>query len=108
MFAVSVAIGFMLSTFSSDVVQSYAFLKAALAVVCHVAASLLPNNAMYPIHSTIWRIFRPTTYAAEIMHSATGFIDISLSNLVIDWVVLLAVSGVIFFIAVKKNRWKDI
>jgi len=50
----------------------------------------------------------PTTYAAEIMHSATGYLDISVGRLALDWAVLLGVCGVILFIAVKKTRWRDI
>ena len=44
MFAVSVAIGFMLSTFSSDVVQSYAFSRLLSLLFCYFAASILSDN----------------------------------------------------------------
>ncbi len=107
MFAVSIAIGFMLSTISNDVIQSYAFSRLLSLLFATIPPVYYPIT-LVPFPWNYIAYLSPTTYAAEIMHAATGFIDISLSNLVIDWVVLLAVSGVIFFIAVKKNRWKDI
>jgi hypothetical protein len=42
------------------------------------------------------------------MHSATGYLNISPGMIALDWAVLLAVCGVILFIAVKKTRWKDV
>jgi ABC-2 type transport system permease protein len=50
----------------------------------------------------------PTTYAAEIMHAAMGYLIISTGMLILNWVVLLAVCAVILFIAIKKTRWKDV
>jgi ABC-2 type transport system permease protein len=107
MFAISVAIGFMLSTFSSDVVQSYAFSR----LLSLLFATLPP--VYYPI-SYVPEPFRyiaylsPTTYAAEIMHSATGYLNIPVSMVIFDWIVLLLVCAIILFIAVKKTRWKDV
>lgn len=107
MFAVSVALGFMLATFSSDVVQSYAFSR----LLSLLFATLPP--VYYPI-SYIPAPFKylaylsPTTYAAEIMHSATGYLKISTSMLILDWGILLGVCAVILFVAIKKTRWKDI
>ena len=106
-FVVSVAMGFMLSTFSSDVVQSYAFTR----LLSLLFATLPP--VYYPITLVPWPFnylayLSPTTYAAEIMHSSTGFLDVSINTLIVDWAVLLGVCTVILFIAVKKTRWRDI
>jgi ABC-2 type transport system permease protein len=106
-FAVSVAMGFMLSTFSSDVVQSYAFTR----LLSLLFATLPP--VYYPITLVPWPFnylayLSPTTYAAEIMHSSTGFLDVSINTLIVDWTVLLGVCAVILFIALKKTRWRDI
>ena len=67
----------------------------------------------YPITLVPWPFnylayLSPTTYAAEIMHSSTGFLDVSINTLIVDWAVLLGVCAVILFIAVKKTRWRDI
>lgn len=107
MFAISVFIGFMLSTFSSDVVQSYAFSR----LLSLLFATLPP--VYYPI-TYVPEPFRyiaylsPTTYAAEIMHSATGYLNIPVSMVIIDWTILLLVCAIILFIAVRKTRWKDV
>ena len=107
MFAISVFIGFMLSTFSSDVVQSYAFSR----LLSLLFATLPP--VYYPI-TYVPEPFRyiaylsPTTYAAEIMHSATGYLNIPVSMVIFDWIILLVVCAIILFIAVRKTRWKDV
>ncbi len=107
MFAVSIAIGFMLSTFSSDVVQSYAFSRLLSLLFATLPPVYYPISYVPEPYSYL-AYLSPTTYAAEIMHSATGYLDISLGMLAIDWVVLLSVCGVILFVAVKKTRWREV
>jgi len=107
MFAVSVAIGFMLSTFSSDVVQSYAFSRLLSLLFATLPPVYYPISYV-PEPFSYLAYLSPTTYAAEIMHSATGYLDIPLSMIALDWTVLLAVCGIILLIAVKKTRWKDV
>ena len=107
MFAMSAALGFMLSTISSDVVQSFAFTR-----LLSLLFTTLPP-VYYPI-SYIPQTFRyfaylsPTTYAAELIHSATGYLSVSLNLLIFDWAIMIGVSILIVFIAVKKTRWKDV
>jgi len=107
MFAVSVAIGFMLSTFSSDVVQSYAFSRLLSLLFATLPPVYYPITYV-PSPFNYLAYLSPTTYAAEIMHSATGFLNISTRMLILDWAVLLVVSTVILYIAVKKTRWRDV
>ena len=107
MFAVSVAIGFMLSTFSSDVVQSYAFSRLLSLLFATLPPVYYPITYV-PSPFNYLAYLSPTTYAAEIMHSSTGFLDISTNMLILDWVVLLGVCAVILFIAIRKTRWRDV
>lgn len=107
MFAVSVAIGFMLSTFSSDVVQSYAFSRLLSLLFATLPPVYYPITYV-PSPFNYLAYLSPTTYAAEIMHSATGYLDISTNRLILDWGILLAVCAVILVIAIKKTRWRDI
>lgn len=107
MFAVSVAIGFMLSTISSDVVQSYAFSRLLSLLFATLPPVYYPITFV-PEPFNYLAYLSPTTYAAEIMHSATGYLDIPLSRIILDWAVLLAVCAVVLFIAIKKTRWKDV
>jgi ABC-2 type transport system permease protein len=106
MFAVSVAIGFMLSTFSSDVVQSYAFSRLLSLLFATLPPVYYPITYV-PAPFNYLAYLSPTTYAAEIMHSATGYLNIPVSMVIFDWIVLLVVCAIILFIAVKKTRWKD-
>ena len=107
MFAISVALGFMLSTFSSDVVQSYAFSRLLSLLFATLPPVYYPITYI-PVPFNYLAYLSPTTYAAEIMHSATGYLNIPFSLLIFDWIVLLVVCGIILFIAVKKTRCKDV
>ena len=60
---------------------------------------------MFP-HYRYIAYLSPTTYVAEIMQSATGYLKISTNNLIFDWVVLSAVCAVVLFIAYKKTSGK--
>ena len=106
-FAVSVAIGFMLSTLSSDVVQSYAFSRLLSLLFATLPPVYYPITLVpYPWNYLAY--LSPTTYAAEIMHSATGYLELSLERLALDWAILLGVCAVILIIAIKKTRWREI
>jgi ABC-2 type transport system permease protein len=107
MFAISVAIGFMLSTFSSDVVQSYAFSRLLSLLFATLPPVYYPISYV-PSPFNYLAYLSPTTYAAEIMHSTTGYLAISTNMVILDWAVLLGVCAVILFVAVKKTRWRDV
>ncbi len=107
MFVISVALGFMLATFSSDVVQSYAFSRLLSLLFATLPPIYYPISYI-PTPFKYLAYLSPTTYAAEIMHSATGYLTISTTNLALDWIILLGVCAIILLIAVKKTRWKDI
>jgi len=107
MFAISVALGFMLSTFSNDVVQSYAFSRLLSLLFTTLPPVYYPITYVPAVYRYI-AYFSPTTYAAEIMQSATGYLKISTNMLIFDWVVLSAVCAIILFMAIKKTRWKDV
>ena len=107
MFAISVAIGFMLSTFSNDVVQSYAFSRLLSLLFTTVPPVYYPITYV-PADYRYIAYLSPTTYVAEIMQSATGYLKISTNMITFDWVVLSAVCAIILFLAIKKTRWKDV
>ncbi|MGA2385236.1 MAG: ABC transporter permease [Candidatus Bathyarchaeia archaeon] len=107
MFAISVALGFMLSTFSNDVVQSYAFSRLLSLLFTTVPPVYYPITYVPALYRYI-AYLSPTTYVAEIIQSATGYLTIPVSLVILDWVVLSVVCAVILFIAYKKTRWKDV
>ena len=107
MFAISVALGFMLSTFSNDVVQSYAFSRLLSLLFTTVPPVYYPITYVPALYRYI-AYLSPTTYVAEIIQSATGYLTIPVSLVILDWIVLSVVCAVILFIAYKKTRWKDV
>jgi ABC-2 type transport system permease protein len=106
MFAFSVALGFMLSTFSTDIQQNRAFVSILTVVLATIAPIYYPITY---IPSSIRDIayLSPTTYAAEIAQNAIGDLPLSVSNLAINWIVLISVSCALFAIAIKKSHWRD-
>src|SRR5439155_373710 len=50
----------------------------------------------------------PTTYAAEIAQSTTGFLQLSTVELIFAWVILIAITLTLALIAVKKARWREV
>jgi ABC-2 type transport system permease protein len=106
MFVFSIVLGFILSTFTSDVMQSWGF-----SGIISVLLSTIPP-VYYPI-TYIPQPFQyiaylsPTTYGAEIVQNATGFLSISALNLGIDWAVIIAVAVSLVLIAKRKARWRE-
>lgn len=106
MFAFSIALGFMLSTFSSDVVQSWAFSGIISTFLSTIPPVYYPITYI-PLPYRYIAYLSPTTYAAQIAQSAADFVQISQTNLLIDWIVLIVVSILLFIIAAKKTRWRE-
>ena len=105
-FAFSVALGFMLSTFSTDIQQNRAFVSILTVILATIAPIYYPITYI-PLSIRFIAYLSPATYAAEIAQNAIGDLPLSASNLAIDWIVLIAVSGVLFVVAVRKSHWRD-
>ena len=106
MFAFSIALGFMLSTFSTDIQQNRAFVSILTVILATIAPICYPITYI-PLPIRYIAYLSPTTYAAEIAQNAIGVLPLSASNLTINWIVLIAVSCVLFAIAIKKSHWRD-
>ncbi len=106
MFVFSISLGFVLSTFTSDIVQSWGF-----SGIVSVLLSTLPP-VYYPI-SYIPVPFRyiaylsPTTYGAELVQATIGFVHLSKINIIVDWIVITAIAAALIVIAYKKARWRE-
>ncbi|HYB03630.1 MAG TPA: ABC transporter permease, partial [Nitrososphaerales archaeon] len=105
-FAFSVALGFMLSTFSTDIQQNRAFVSILTVILATIAPIYYPITFI-PLSIRAIAYLSPATYAAEIAQNAIGALALSASNIAIDWIVLIAVSAVLFTVAVKKSHWRD-
>ena len=107
MFLGSVALGFTLSTFASDIIQSWAFSSLISTLFSTLPPVYYPITYI-PLPYQYLAYLSPTTYAAEIGQGATGIIDLSTASSAIAWIVLVAVSGVFLLISLKKARWREV
>jgi ABC-2 type transport system permease protein len=107
MFTTSVTLGFTLSTFTSDIVQSFAFSGLISTLFTTLPPVYYPITYI-PLPFRYLAYISPTTYAAEIAQSATGLLQASTVSILIAWVVLAAVTVVFGVIAVTKARWREV
>jgi ABC-2 type transport system permease protein len=107
MFLTSIAIGYTLSTFSSDIVQSFAFSRLISTLFSTVPPVYYPITYI-PLPYRYVAYLSPTTYAAEISQHATGFLSLSTPESALAWGVMFATTGVLALVAVKKARWREV
>ena len=107
MFLASVTLGFTLSTFSSDIIQSFAFSRLISTLFSTLPPVYYPITYI-PLPFRYFAYLSPTTYAAEIAQSATGLVQLSSETLAIAWIVLSAVSLALLLISISKARWREV
>jgi ABC-2 type transport system permease protein len=107
MFTTSVTLGFTLSTFTSDIVQSFAFSGLISTLFTTLPPVYYPITYI-PLPFRYLAYLSPTTYAAEISQSTTGLLQVPAVSLALAWVVLVAVTIVFGVIAVTKARWREV
>ncbi len=107
MFLFSVSVGFLFANLSSDIVQSYAF-GALLSTLLSTIPPVYYPITYLPLPYRYLAYLSPTTYAAQIAQSGAGVLAISTMNVEIDWSVMIVLSAIILYIALKKNRWRDV
>lgn len=106
MFVFSILLGFLLSTFTSDIVQSWGFSGIVSVLLSTVPPVYYPISYI-PLPFRYIAYLSPTTYAAEIAQASMGFIHISQLNIIVDWVVIIAVALALVILAYKKARWRE-
>jgi ABC-2 type transport system permease protein len=107
MFMASVAIGFTLSTFSSDIVQSFAFSRLISTLFSTIPPVYYPITYI-PLPYRYLAYLSPTTYAAELAQNAAGYLHLSSAALALDWAILLAVTVALLIVARSKARWREV
>ena len=107
MFTTSVTLGFTLSTFTSDIVQSFAFSGLISTLFTTLPPVYYPITYI-PLPFRYLAYLSPTTYAGEIAQSTTGLLQVSAVSVALAWVVLAAVTIVFGVIAVTKARWREV
>lgn len=106
-FLMSVSAGFLLSNISSDIVQSYGFGSLLSTIFTTITPVYYPITYL-PYPYRYFAYLSPTTYIAEIAQSATNLLVFPALTIYIDWVVVVAITAIIFYIAAKRNRWRDV
>jgi ABC-2 type transport system permease protein len=107
MFLTSVAIGFTLSTFSSDIVQSFAFSRLISTLFSTIPPVYYPITYI-PIPYRYLAYLSPTTYAAELAQSLGGYLTLSPATTALNWTILIVVTSSLFLVARTKARWREI
>ncbi len=105
-FAFSTSLGFLISTFSSDMMQSWTF-SGILTILLTTISPIYYPITYIPLPFRYIAYLSPTTYAAEIAQNALGSLKLPVSMLIINWIVLIALSAIILTVAIKKNRWRE-
>jgi len=107
MFFASMAVGYTLSTFSSDIVQSFAFSRLLSTLFSTIPPVYYPITLIPPPYRYL-AYLSPTTYAAELAQSAAGYLKMSVLTMFLSWIILIAVAIILFIIAKTKARWREI
>lgn len=107
MLLTSIAVGYTFATFSSDIVQSFAFSRLLSTLFSTIPPVYYPITYI-PEPFRYLAYLSPTTYAAELAQNVAGYLPLSAENAAIDWIILLVVSLTLFFVASRKARWRDV
>lgn len=107
MFLTSIAIGFTLSTFSTDIVQSFAFSRLISTLFSTVPPVYYPITYI-PLPYRYLAYLSPTTYAAELAQNAAGYLTLTPTAMALDWVILTTIAVALFIVARTKARWREI
>jgi ABC-2 type transport system permease protein len=106
-FTFSVSLGFFLSTFTSDIIQSWGFSGIISPLLTTIPPVYYPITYIpYPYRYLSY--LSPTTYASEIVQSQTGVFHLGFQNFVISWVVLISITVVLGYLAVRRSRWREV
>jgi len=106
MFLTSVVIGFTLSTISNDVVQSFAFQRLISTLFSTIPPVYYPITYIPEPYRNL-AYLSPTTYAAELVQAASGYVSLSNQTIIIDWLILAGITTGLLIIAARKARWRE-
>ncbi len=106
-FTFSISLGFFLSTFTSDIIQSWGFSGILAPILTTIPPVYYPISYIpYPYRFLAY--LSPTTYASEIAQSQTGFYNPGANGFVLSWLILLGVTGILTYLALKRSRWREV
>jgi len=106
MFALSTSMGFMISSWASDITESWGF-SGILSTVLSTLPPVYYPISYIPYPFRLMAYISPTTYAAELLQSQIGVIRLSGAMAAIDWAVLAGITIILAIISIKRTRWRD-
>lgn len=106
-FTFAVSLGFFLSTISTDIVQTWAFSGILAPILTTIPPVYYPISYI-PLPYRYLAYISPTTYAAQIAQSQAGFTTLTFLQASEYWFVLIAVTVIFGYIALKRSRWRDL
>lgn len=106
-FSFSVSLGFFLSTISTDIIQTWAFAGILSPILSTIPPVYYPISYI-PMPYRYLAYISPTTYAAQIAQNAAGFASLSTSQLAIYWMILIVITILFGYIALRRSRWRDV
>ncbi len=106
-FIMSISLGFVLATISSDIVQSYAFSRLISLLFTTLAPVYYPITAI-PEPYRYLAYLSPTTYIAQLAQNFSGLIPITLNVVIIDWIVVIVLTSIFLWIGIRRSRWREV
>jgi ABC-2 type transport system permease protein len=106
MFLVSITIGFMFATLSSDIVQSFAWSRLLTTIFTAITPVYYPITYI-PFPFRYLAYLSPTTYVAEIMQNAAGSLQLGEGAVITDWAVIVGLAAVLLVVVSRNARWKE-
>ncbi len=105
-FTFAVSLGFFLSTISTDIIQTWAFSGILAPILTTIPPVYYPISYI-PLPYRYLAYISPTTYAAQIAQSQAGFATLTLVQTGEYWTILVAITIIFSYIALKRSRWRD-
>lgn len=106
MFLTSITLGFMFATLSSDIVQSFAWSRLLTTVFTAITPVYYPITYI-PLPFRYLAYLSPTTYVAEIMQNAVGYLKLGAGIAITDWAIVGALAAILLVVVSRNARWKE-
>ena len=106
-FIMSISLGFVLATISSDIVQSYRILPVDILLFTTLAPVYYPITAI-PEPYRYLAYLSPTTYIAQLAQSFAGLIPVTINVVIIDRIVVMVLTSIFLWIGIRRSRWREV
>jgi ABC-2 type transport system permease protein len=106
MFLMSVFLGFLFSTLSSDIVQSFAFSRMLSTLFTTIPPIYYPITYI-PLPIRYIAYLSPTTYAAQLSQNLGGYLQLPITIILLSWMVLIGLTILLFLLSTKRSKWRE-